>query len=388
MATEKPKVFSGIQPTGRKTLGNYSGGFRQYVQTQEQGDAFFCIVDLHSISVDYDPAELRELDARPRGAAVRRRARRRPLDRLLPEPRDRARRGGLAAVGGDGLRAAREDDAVQGEERRARVRLGRAVHVSGAHGRRHPPVPDRPRPDRRRPATAPRAHARRRAALQLPLRRDLPPARGRLPHRGRPDHGPAGAEEQDVDVDEHRAGRDLRRRPAGRDPQEVQDRGDRLGPRGPVRPGAEARRLEPARDHGRRHRRAGRRDRAAVRRRGLRRLQGGRRRGGRRPADADPGAVRGAARGRARAAAAARASAPTRRGARRSRRSRRCTTGWASPRPRPASCSAPRGRAGSSAAPPPCRNLSETASPPTIAAAATRLPCGTQGTAQSKRGVA
>jgi tryptophanyl-tRNA synthetase len=56
----KPRVFSGIQPTGRKTLGNYSGGFRQYVQTQESGDAFFCIVDLHSITVDYDPAELRE----------------------------------------------------------------------------------------------------------------------------------------------------------------------------------------------------------------------------------------------------------------------------------------------------------------------------------------
>jgi tryptophanyl-tRNA synthetase len=55
----KPKVFSGIQPTGRKTLGNYSGGFRQYVQTQERGDAFFCIVDLHSISVDYDPSDLR-----------------------------------------------------------------------------------------------------------------------------------------------------------------------------------------------------------------------------------------------------------------------------------------------------------------------------------------
>jgi tryptophanyl-tRNA synthetase len=55
----KPRVFSGIQPTGSKTLGNYSGGFRQYVQTQETHDAFFCIVDLHSISVDYDPAELR-----------------------------------------------------------------------------------------------------------------------------------------------------------------------------------------------------------------------------------------------------------------------------------------------------------------------------------------
>src|SRR6059058_3093569 len=59
MAATKPRVFSGIQPTGRKTLGNYSGGFRQYVQTQESGDAFFCIVDLHSITVEYDPAELR-----------------------------------------------------------------------------------------------------------------------------------------------------------------------------------------------------------------------------------------------------------------------------------------------------------------------------------------
>ena len=53
------RIFSGIQPTGAKTIGNYAGGFRQYAQTQEQGDAFFCIVDLHSITVDYDPAELR-----------------------------------------------------------------------------------------------------------------------------------------------------------------------------------------------------------------------------------------------------------------------------------------------------------------------------------------
>src|SRR5258708_17974813 len=56
----RPRVFSGIQRTGKKTLGNYSGGFRQYAQTQETHDAFFCIVDLHSISVEYDPAELRQ----------------------------------------------------------------------------------------------------------------------------------------------------------------------------------------------------------------------------------------------------------------------------------------------------------------------------------------
>src|SRR5438270_1203560 len=54
------RIFSGIQPTGAKTLGNYAGGFRQYVETQERGEAFFCIVDLHSITVEYDPAELRD----------------------------------------------------------------------------------------------------------------------------------------------------------------------------------------------------------------------------------------------------------------------------------------------------------------------------------------
>jgi tryptophanyl-tRNA synthetase len=54
------RIFSGIQPTGAKHLGNYAGGFRQYAATQEQGEAFFCIVDLHSISVEYDPADLRE----------------------------------------------------------------------------------------------------------------------------------------------------------------------------------------------------------------------------------------------------------------------------------------------------------------------------------------
>ncbi len=54
------RIFSGIQPTGEKHLGNYIGGFRQYAATQEQGDAFFCIVDLHSITTDYDPADLHE----------------------------------------------------------------------------------------------------------------------------------------------------------------------------------------------------------------------------------------------------------------------------------------------------------------------------------------
>ena len=54
------RIFSGIQPTGVKHLGNYIGAIRQYVATQDDGDAFFCIVDLHSITVAYDPDDLRE----------------------------------------------------------------------------------------------------------------------------------------------------------------------------------------------------------------------------------------------------------------------------------------------------------------------------------------
>ena len=53
------RIFSGIQPTGTKHLGNYIGAIRQYVVGQDRGQALYCIVDLHAITVAYDPAELR-----------------------------------------------------------------------------------------------------------------------------------------------------------------------------------------------------------------------------------------------------------------------------------------------------------------------------------------
>jgi tryptophanyl-tRNA synthetase len=53
------RIFSGIQPTGRKHLGNYIGAIAQYVSSQERGEGIFCIVDLHATTVAYDPAELR-----------------------------------------------------------------------------------------------------------------------------------------------------------------------------------------------------------------------------------------------------------------------------------------------------------------------------------------
>src|SRR3954469_17797134 len=54
------RIFSGIQPTGRKHLGNYLGAIRHYVEGQERGEGIYCIVDLHAITVPQDTTELRE----------------------------------------------------------------------------------------------------------------------------------------------------------------------------------------------------------------------------------------------------------------------------------------------------------------------------------------
>ncbi len=60
MATDRPRVLSGIQPTaGSFHLGNYLGAVRQWVALQETHDAFYMVVDLHAITVPQDPAELR-----------------------------------------------------------------------------------------------------------------------------------------------------------------------------------------------------------------------------------------------------------------------------------------------------------------------------------------
>jgi tryptophanyl-tRNA synthetase len=54
------RIFSGIQPTGRKHLGNYIGAITQYVAGQDEGEALYCIVNLHALTVAYEPEVLRE----------------------------------------------------------------------------------------------------------------------------------------------------------------------------------------------------------------------------------------------------------------------------------------------------------------------------------------
>ncbi len=53
------RIFSGIQPTGAKHLGNYIGAIRQYVKGQDRGEGLYCVVDMHAITVAYEPSELR-----------------------------------------------------------------------------------------------------------------------------------------------------------------------------------------------------------------------------------------------------------------------------------------------------------------------------------------
>ncbi len=58
--SKKPVVFSGVQPSGELSIGNYMGALRQWVKMQDEYDCLFCIVDLHAITVRQDPATLRK----------------------------------------------------------------------------------------------------------------------------------------------------------------------------------------------------------------------------------------------------------------------------------------------------------------------------------------
>jgi tryptophanyl-tRNA synthetase len=56
----KKRIFSGIQPSGLLTLGNYIGAMRQFVDLQNEGDCIFCVVDLHALTVPQDPVALKK----------------------------------------------------------------------------------------------------------------------------------------------------------------------------------------------------------------------------------------------------------------------------------------------------------------------------------------
>jgi tryptophanyl-tRNA synthetase len=55
------RVFSGIQPTGQLHIGNYLGAIKQWIELQEKNECIFCIVDLHALTVPYEPKNLQDL---------------------------------------------------------------------------------------------------------------------------------------------------------------------------------------------------------------------------------------------------------------------------------------------------------------------------------------
>ena len=54
------RVFSGVQPTGNLHIGNYLGALKQFVELQDDNECIYCVVDMHSITVPQDPAELKK----------------------------------------------------------------------------------------------------------------------------------------------------------------------------------------------------------------------------------------------------------------------------------------------------------------------------------------
>ena len=224
------RIFSGIQPTGAKHLGNYSGGFRQYAATQEEGDAFFCIVDLHSITVEYDPENLRRstLDLAAMLFATGLDPERSTVFVQSHVAAHAEAAWLLSAVASYG-QLGRMTQFKEKGERQEFVSAGLFTYpvlMAGdilLYQTDLVPIGD----DQRQHLELARDVAER---FNSRYGETFTRAGGPLSRARRADHGPAGAAEQDVDDRRHRAGDGADRRPAGRDPQEVQVGGDGLRP--------------------------------------------------------------------------------------------------------------------------------------------------------------
>ncbi len=253
-------IFSGIQPTGRKHLGNYIGAIRQYVEGQDRGDpAIFCIVDLHAISVPYDPAELRERvhDTTAILLAAGLDPERCVLFRQSDVREHTELTWLLSAVTAHGdlnrMTQFKEKSAQQRELVSAALFYYPVLQAADilAYGADEVPVGE----DQRQHVELPREIARRfnERFGGEPGRAGAARARGR-----RPDHGPAGARAEDVHDLLHRGGHDPRARGARGDPQEARRRGHRFGARDRPRRG-QGRDREPDRNPRRRPRHRARR---------------------------------------------------------------------------------------------------------------------------------
>ena len=141
--TTKPRVLSGIQPTADSFhLGNYLGAVRQWVALQDSRDAFYCVVDLHALTVPYEPAMLRH---RTRVAAAQLFAAELDPDRCtvfvqshVPEHTELEWILGCLTGFGEANRMTQfKDKTAKSGAEQASV----GPHILGPAGRRHPALP-------------------------------------------------------------------------------------------------------------------------------------------------------------------------------------------------------------------------------------------------------
>ena len=200
------RIFSGIQPSGVPTLGNYLGALRNWVALQDNHECIYCVVDLHAITAWQDPkglaAATREMAAALLACGID------PARHILFNQSAvpaHARLGWIftcvARLGWLNRMTQFKDQGRQGPGERVR----RAVCVSEPDGRRHPRLPRHPRPRGRRPAAAPGAGERHRAEVQPRLPRGwrpglLPRHRAADPRPRRPRDEPARRHEKDEQV--------------------------------------------------------------------------------------------------------------------------------------------------------------------------------------------
>ena len=200
-----PRVLSGIQPTADSLhLGNYLGALRQWVALQDDHDAFYCVVDLHAITVEHDPAELRARTRVDGGPVPRRRARPRARHAVRAVPRAEHAQlawvlGCITGFGEASRMTQFKDKAARGGGDRASVGLFTYPILQAADILLYQA---RPGAGRRGPAPAPRAHPRPGAAVQHPVRRHVHGARAAHRQGDREDLRPA--DRRQADEQEHR----------------------------------------------------------------------------------------------------------------------------------------------------------------------------------------
>ena len=287
------RIFSGIKPTGDTTIGNHSGGFRQYAATQELGEASFCIVDLHAITVAYEPDDLRRrsLDLAAMLLATGIDPDRSTLF-LQSHVTEHAQAAWLlAAVTSHGQLGRMTQFKEKGERQAiaSAALFSYPVLMAGdilLYRATHVPIGD----DQRQHLELARDIAER---FNATFGETFVVPEGIYPEAGARIDGPAGSDREDGQDRVERPRDRPDARPRRRHPCEVRGRRHRLGARDRARPAAQARGHEPDRDPPRRHRRVDLRDRSPVPGCRLRRSQarrGRRRRGAPR---ADPAALPG-----------------------------------------------------------------------------------------------